>query len=66
MVLVSDQEIAQALGLALERTKLQVEPAGAAGLAALLAGRCTPRPGARTVVLLSGGNIDRARLKQML
>lgn len=66
VVLVSEQEIAQALALVLERTKLQVEPAGAAGVAALLAGRCGVRPGARVVAVLSGGNVDRARLKELL
>ena len=66
VVLVSDQEIGQALLLVLERTKLQVEPAGAAGVAALLAHRCGLRQGARTVVIFSGGNIDRARLKELL
>jgi threonine dehydratase len=66
VVLVSDDEIAEALQLTLERTKLQVEPAGAAGVAALLAGRCGVRPGARVVAVLSGGNVDRARLKELL
>lgn len=66
MVLVSDQEIAQALPLVLERTKLQVEPAAAAGVSALLGRRCALREGARTVAILSGGNIDRARLKELL
>jgi threonine dehydratase len=66
VVLVSDDEIAEALRLTLERTKLQVEPAGAAGVAALLARRCGVRPGARVVAVLSGGNVDRARLKEIL
>src|ERR671935_2943119 len=44
VVLVSDDEIAEALRLTLERTKLQVEPAGAAGGAPLLARRCGGRP----------------------
>ena len=39
MVEVSSGEIAQAIVLCLERTKLVVEGAGAAGVAALLAGR---------------------------
>src|SRR5256714_1525175 len=66
VVLVSDDEIAEALRLTLERTKLQVEPAGAAGVAALLARRCGVRPGARVVAGLSGGNVDRARLQEVL
>src|SRR5919202_25697 len=66
VVLVSDDEIAEALRLTLERTKLQLEPAGAAGVAALLARRCGVRPGARVVAVLSGGNVDRSRLKEIL
>lgn len=66
VVLVSDAEMATALGLVLERCKLQVEPAGAAGVAALLARRCGVPDGARVVAVLSGGNVDRARLKELL
>lgn len=66
VVLVSDDEIAAALRLVLERTKLQVEPAGAAGVAALLARRGGVPEGARVVAVLSGGNVDRARLKELL
>ncbi|RMH18004.1 MAG: pyridoxal-phosphate dependent enzyme, partial [Gemmatimonadetes bacterium] len=45
VVLVEDGEIAAAVGLLLERAKLLVEPAGAAGVAALLAGRVPLSPG---------------------
>ena len=56
VVTVSDEEIAQAIVLLLERTKLVVEGAGAVGVAALLAGRV---PGEGPVCcVLSGGNID--------
>jgi threonine dehydratase len=55
-VLVSDEEISQAIVMLLERMKLVVEGAGAATVAALLAGKL---PGTGQVVtLLSGGNID--------
>jgi threonine dehydratase len=56
LVRVSDDEITDALVLCLERTKLVVEGAGAAGLAALLAGRVGGDGPAG--VVLSGGNID--------
>lgn len=56
VVSVPDASVAQALLLLLERAKLVVEPSGAAGLAALLAGR-TPARG-KTVAILCGGNID--------
>jgi threonine dehydratase len=56
VVVVTDDEISEAIVLLAERTKLVVEGAGAAPLAALLAGRVG---GDGTVVpLLSGGNID--------
>jgi threonine dehydratase len=43
-----------------------VEPAGAAGLAALLADRIPLREGRPVVVLLSGGNVDLGALKGYL
>lgn len=58
VVLVSEQEIADAVVLLLERTKLVVEGAGAASLAAVLSGRVPPSPRGTTVAILSGGNID--------
>jgi threonine dehydratase len=66
LVTVSDQEIVDAMRLLLERTKLLAEPAGAAGLAAVLAGRI-PRSGeAPVAVVLSGGNVDLATLGRLL
>jgi threonine dehydratase len=63
-VSVSDDEIAQALVLCVERTKLLVEGAGAVGLSALLSGRV---PGSGPVaVVLSGGNIDATTLISVL
>jgi len=56
IVQVSDEEISEALVLCLERTKLVVEGAGAAGLAALLAGKAGGS--GAVAVVLSGGNID--------
>jgi threonine dehydratase len=55
---VRDAEVADALRFAWEKHGLVVEPGGAAGLAALLAGRAEPGEG--TVVVLSGGNVDPA------
>jgi threonine dehydratase len=60
IVEVSDEEISDALVLCLERKKLLVEGAGAAALAALLAGRAGGSGPA--AVLLSGGNIDATTL----
>ena len=66
VVCVSDAEIVAAMRLLLERTKLLVEAAGAAGLAALLAGRIPLQDGAPVVVVLSGGNADLGQLAELL
>jgi len=58
VVTVSDEEIALALTLLLERSKTLVEGAGAVGLAALLEGRFDYEEGEVIVPALCGGNID--------
>ncbi len=65
IALVNDESILRAMRLILERTKLLVEPSGAAGLAALLTG-VIPVAGGRTVLVLSGGNVDLDRLPTLL
>jgi threonine dehydratase len=55
-VAVSEDEIRAAQRWAAERLRLVVEPGGAVGLAALLAGKVAA--GAGTLVILSGGNVD--------
>lgn len=64
MATVREESIARAVRLLCERLKLVVEPSGALGLAALLEGAVMP--GGRVGVLLSGGNIDGAVLRQIL
>ena len=66
VVLVTDEEIATAVRALLMRTKLLAEPAGAAGVAALLACKLPVRDGERVVAVLSGGNVDPEKLKSML
>ena len=66
VVLVSDAEIIDALKLVLDRTKLLIEGAAAAGIAALLTGKAGIAPGAVTAAVLTGGNIDLPRLKSIL
>jgi threonine dehydratase len=56
---VSDAAIIEALKIVALRTKLVVEPAGAAAVAALLADPAIQRP---VVAILSGGNLDGQRL----
>lgn len=57
MVTVPDRELVRAMRFLWERTKLVVEPTGALGLAAALAGRVDVA-GKRVGVILSGGNVD--------
>ena len=64
IVTVSDDDTARAIVVLLERSKQVVEPAGAVGVAAILTGAVQASVEAaggelgRTVVILSGGNID--------
>jgi threonine dehydratase len=65
VVEVSDDQVIEAMRFSLERLKLVLEPAGAAGLAAVFSGH-VGRLSGPTVILLSGGNVDPARLKTWL
>lgn len=58
VVTVSDEEIALALTMLLERSKTLVEGAGAVALSALLEGRFEHEEGEVIVPALCGGNID--------
>jgi len=61
---VDDDLIARAMLLLLERGKLVVEPAGAVGIAAILSGQI--ENAGRTVVILSGGNIDPLMMERVI
>jgi threonine dehydratase len=56
-VVASDVEVGEAVAYAFRELKLVVEPGGAVGLAALLAGKLDVR-GKVVVPILSGGNVD--------
>ena len=66
IVTVSDDEVAEAMVLLLERSKLVVEGAGAAGVAALLARKLEPAARGETCAVLSGGNVDASRLAECI
>ena len=66
VILVDDAIILGGVRFAAERLKQVVEPAGAAALGALLYGRIALRPGDRVATILSGGNIDVARLGELV
>lgn len=61
---VSEEELSRALVMTLERAKLVVEPAGAAGVAAVLADPGDFEP--PVVVVLSGGNVDPLLLSRVI
>jgi threonine dehydratase len=64
VVTVTDDAIAQALLMTVERMKLVLEPSGAAGVAAVMEGVGHLEP--PVVVILSGGNIDPLLLLQVI
>lgn len=64
VVTVTEEEISRALLLLLERVKAVVEPSGAVGLAALLAGKI-PGTGP-AVAVLTGGNVDPLLLLKLI
>jgi threonine dehydratase len=66
IILLDDATILAGMRFALERTKQVLEPAGAAALAALLAGRIPLRDGDRVAVVLSGGNVEVGRLGELI
>ncbi len=60
---VSDAEVGAAMRFARDAMGLVVEPGGAAGLAVLLSGKIAPAE--RTLVILSGGNVEPAVFERM-
>src|SRR5436309_1180631 len=64
IVAVEDEQIAEAIVLLAERTKLVVEGAGAAGVAAILGGLAGSS--GPVLALLSGGNIDASLMVQVM
>ena len=66
VALVTDEEAREAVRFLLMRMKLLVEPSGAAPIAALMAGKIPNVGGKKIGVVLSGGNIDAAKLAGML
>lgn len=69
IVTVNDDDIARAIVMLLERAKLVVEPAGAAGVAALMSGAVAElgvHQGQHVATILSGGNIDPLLLQRVI
>jgi threonine dehydratase len=66
VVTVSDDEVAEAMVMLLERSKLVVEGAGAAGVAALLHGHVKAPAEGEVCAVLSGGNVDAELLSECI
>jgi threonine dehydratase len=66
VVTVSDDEVAEAMVLLLERSKLVVEGAGAVGVAALMHGRVPVEGEGDVCAVLSGGNVDATLLSEAI
>jgi len=66
VVMVEEDEIADAIFYTLQHLRLLVEGAGAVGVAALLSGKVQPRGDEQVCVVLSGGNIDANLLSRVI
>jgi threonine dehydratase len=66
VVTVSDDEVAEAMVLLLERSKLVVEGAGAVAVAALMHGRVKAPASGEVCAVLSGGNVDASLLSECI
>ena len=66
VVTVSDDEVAEAMVMLLERTKLVVEGAGAVAVAALMQGRVQVPEQGDVCAVLSGGNVDASLLSECI
>jgi threonine dehydratase len=66
VVTVSDDEVAEAMVMLLERTKLVVEGAGAVAVAALMQGRVAAPDSGTVCAVLSGGNVDASLLSEAI
>jgi threonine dehydratase len=66
IVLVEEEQIAAAILLLMERKKIVAEGAGAVALAALMSKIVRIQPGEKTVLLISGGNLDSPLLGRII
>ncbi len=63
-VAVAEGEIEDAMRFAFNRLRLVLEPGGAVALAAILSGKV--QPALRTLITLSGGNVDRDQFARVI
>ncbi len=65
LVVVAEDQVAEAMVFMMERSKLVVEGAGAVGVAALLAGKLDGPVNGTTALVLSGGNVGAGLLAEV-
>ncbi|WP_137391990.1 threonine ammonia-lyase [Rhodoligotrophos defluvii] len=65
-LVVSDDEVRDAMAVAFDVLKLVIEPGGAVALAAVLTGKLDIAAGETVVVVASGGNVDRRSFAEAL
>ena len=58
IILLPEEEIARGMAFLLKYHKMMVEGAAATGIAALLSGAITPKKGEKTVVIVTGSNVN--------
>ncbi|GAC1695276.1 MAG: hypothetical protein NVS9B6_00700 [Candidatus Limnocylindrales bacterium] len=66
IVAIPDTAIREGMRFLFERARVVAEASGAAAVAALLSGAVVPRPGERVVAIVSGGNVDLERYRELL
>jgi len=66
VLLVSEDEIVRAVAHLFEMEKLVIEPSGAVGVAALVRHLAGAKPHRKVVCVLTGGNVERQRLVEMI
>ncbi|MEA2402676.1 MAG: threonine dehydratase [Thermoleophilaceae bacterium] len=66
VVTVSDDQVAEAMVMLLERAKVVVEGAGAVAVAALMQGRVQAPADGQVCAVLSGGNVDASLLSECI
>ena len=66
VVAIPDEAIREGMRFLFERARVVAEASGAAAVAALLSGAIRPRPGERVVAVVSGGNVDLDRYRELV
>lgn len=66
IVTIDDEAIREGMRFLFERCRVVAEASGAAAVAALLSGAVRPRAGERVVSIVSGGNVDLERYRELL